>query len=383
MAEGTGPNRTGAHLSLQTTQPQKWGQGWISGTLSIALGGIGLGTVLCFHFPGQFTLPSLREQYPLVYVLVLLHLVLVSGFLLGTISLWLRYNKALGLVGILLALTAALLGGSQVPVGQAAGEGGWLGLDWFLLNLILYSVVYLPLERLFALYPQQPVFRMGWQTDLTYFFLNTLLVQTTTLLTLSPAMILFDWAKITSLVRLVESSPLLIQVIGAIMVADFTQYWIHRTLHTIPLLWRFHAVHHSAQSMDWLAGSRLHLFDVILTRALTYVPIYLLGFSQTAVILYVIVVVIQATFIHANVHWKFRPLRWLIATPHFHHWHHSAEKEAMDKNFAVHTPVWDLLFGTFFLPERWPGAYGLSNGDQVPKGWLGQFFYPFWSRSKT
>lgn len=118
---------------------------------------------------------------PLPFVRALLHCVLVGGFLLGTASLWLWHNKALGLTGIGLVLVAALLGGAQVPVGSSDSPHGIFGLDWFLLNLILYSIVYIPLERLFALHPLQPVFRSGWTTDLLYFFLNNLLVQATNL----------------------------------------------------------------------------------------------------------------------------------------------------------------------------------------------------------
>ena len=89
------------------------------------------------------------------------------------------------------------------------------------------------------------------------------------------------------------------------------------------------------------------------------------------------VVVVQATFIHANVRWEFRPVRGLIATPCIHHWHHSAERDAIDKSFAVHSPIWDPLFGTYFLPDRWPANYGLAGDDHVPSGWLSQFVYPF------
>jgi sterol desaturase/sphingolipid hydroxylase (fatty acid hydroxylase superfamily) len=92
---------------------------------------------------------------------------------------------------------------------------------------------------------------------------------------------------------------------------------------------------------------------------------------------YVVIVAAQATFIHANVRWRFHPFRRLLATPAFHHWHHSAEPEAVDKNFAVHTPLWDLLFGTYFLPERWPKKYGLTGGAALPDGWTRQFLNPF------
>ena len=370
------------HLSLQTTEPTSFGYGWISGVLSVALGVLGLGAVLCFHFPSWLTVEHLRELYPIPYVRAALHLVLVASFLLGSASVCLRYNKALGLTGIGLTLIAALLGGSRVPIGSEINDGPFLGLDWFLLNLILYSIVYVPLERAFAKRPEQGIFRDEWRTDLSYFFVNTLLIQFTSLLTVMPAMVLFDWARHTDLALWISDWPLVVQVIGVLLIADFTQYWVHRAFHEWPFLWRFHAVHHSATSMDWLAGSRLHLVDALITRAASYIPIYILGFSQRAIVVYIVLVAIQATFIHANVRWELRPLRRLVATPRFHHWHHSAESEAINKNYSVHTPVWDLLFGTYFMPERWPSEYGLSDGGDVPKGWARQLVFPFRRRPR-
>jgi lathosterol oxidase len=161
-----------------------------------------------------------------------------------------------------------------------------------------------------------------------------------------------------------------------LLVADFTQYWVHRAFHAIPLLWRFHAVHHSAEQMDWLAGSRLHLVDIAVTRGLTYVPIYLLGFGDGPLFAYLVVVSAQATFIHANIRFDFGWVKWLVATPQFHHWHHAAEREAIDKNFAVHLPMLDWLFGTMYLPGRWPKAYGIEGGSRVPDGFFKQLFWP-------
>ena len=129
--------------------------------------------------------------------------------------------------------------------------------------------------------------------------------------------------------------------------------------------------------MDWLAGSRLHLVDAVVTRALSYIPIFALGFSEAAMIAYAVVVTIQATFIHANVSWELKPLRWLLVTPRFHHWHHSDEQEALDKNFAVHIPIWDWLFRTYYMPaNRWPESYGLIEKSDVPNGFLQQVFSP-------
>jgi lathosterol oxidase len=371
-----------AHLSLETTEPMSVGYGFISGLLSAIFGIVGFGAVLCLHFPQYLTSAELRSFYALGYLRTIIHVTLVASFLLGSVSAFLRANKVLALTGIGFTLAAALLGGSRVPVEGEVGSGSWLGLDFFVLNLLLYTAVFIPLERLFALRAGQPVFRRQWVIDLTYFFINSLLIEVLTILTLKPALILFDWAQVAWVSATVGSLPLFVQVPALLLVADFTQYWVHRTFHVVPVLWPFHAIHHSIEEMDWLAGSRLHLVDVILTRGLTYVPIFVLGFSEQALIVYVFLVAAQATFIHANVRWEFRPLRRLIATPAFHHWHHSADREAVDRNFAVHTPIWDILFGTYYLPDRWPTAYGLSGRRDVPTRWVTQLLYPLRKQSR-
>lgn len=293
-----------------------------------------------------------------------------SGFISGLAS------ALLGLTGLGSTLTAPLLGGSAVAAGSAGRA--WLGVDFFVLNLFLYSAVFVPLERLFALRPQQGVFRRQWLVDLTYFFINSVLVELLTLATLKPAVVLFAWAQLDGVRATVSALALPVQVPALLLTADFTQYWVHRAFHRSRWLWPFHAIHHSIEQMDWLAGSRLHLVDVIVTRGLTYVPIFVLGFSEPALMVYVFLVAVQATFLHANVRWTFRRWRHLVATPAFHHWHHSAEPQSIDKNFAVHTPLWDLAFGTYYLPDRWPSAYGLAHG-RVPQGWLEQLLHP-WRR---
>lgn len=370
-------------LHARPTEPTHIGSGWISGVLSTALGLIGLGAVICFHHPSLFTMPELRGLYPIPYVRALLHLVLVTAFLLGALSVCLRRSKVLGLSGMALTLLAALLGGSRVVLEGELREGPFLGLDWFLLNLIGYSLVFIPIERLFARRRDQLVFRHGWRTDLAYFFVSALLVQITTVLTLRPAMIFFDWAAIPEVRAWVGRQPFAVQFLGILLLTDVTQYWVHRAFHRIPVLWRFHQIHHSTEVMDWLAGSRLHLIDVAVTRGLTYVPIYVLGFAEPPLFAYIAFVSVQATFIHANVRFEFGPLRWILATPQFHHWHHGAEREAIDKNFAVHLPVLDWLFGTFYLPKgRWPSSYGLASGESVPAGYLRQFVYPLARRRR-
>lgn len=379
MPDVTRSNRP--HVALETTEPTRFGHGFVSGLASALLGITALGVVVSLRFPDSVAFDELRPIYASPYLRALIHLALVAAFVLGSISAVLRRNKALALIGLGCTLAAALLGGSQPHADEAAGrEDSWLAVDFFVLNLLLYSAVFVPLERLFALRPAQAVFRRHWAVDLTYFFVNSLFVEVLTLLTLYPALVLFDWARVSAVAAAVASLPLAVQVVLVVLVADLTQYWVHRMFHAVPFLWRFHAIHHSAEEMDWLAGSRLHLVDVILTRGLTYVPVFLLGFSTAALTIYVFLVATQATFIHANVRWTFRRVRQLVATPAFHHWHHSAEREAVDKNFAVHTPIWDVLFGTYYLPDRWPSSYGLSGGPEVPSGWLRQLAHPFRGR---
>ena len=159
----------------------------------------------------------------LAYLQAAIHVTLVTSFLLGTVSAWLRTNKTLALTGIGFTLAAALLGGSRVA-GSGDAAGAWLGVDFFVLNLVLYSAVFVPLERLFALRPEQPVFRRQWPVDLTYFFINSLLIEVLTILTLKPAVIFFDWTRVEWVRGAVALLPLPAQVLALLLVADFTQY---------------------------------------------------------------------------------------------------------------------------------------------------------------
>ena len=179
------------------------------------------------------------------------------------------------------------------------------------------------------------------------------------------------------------AQPSWLQFVEIMLIADLTQYGTHRLFHAVPWLWRFHQIHHSSVALDWLAASRLHLVDIVVTRAVGFVPVYVLGFSTGPTYAYLVFVSFQAIFIHANVRFRFGPLRWLLATPQFHHWHHAAESEAVDKNFAVHLPVIDWVFGTFYLPgERWPARYGLE-GDPVPEGYGRQLVLSVPSRGRA
>ena len=351
--------------------------GWITGVSSVILGAAGVGAVLCLWYPALLTTPALRDVYDMRLIRGLIKAGLIAAFVLGAASLLLKRRKALGLTGVGLAALATLMGGSAVEVATPVRPSDYLGLDWFLINLLILATVFVPLESVFARLPAQRVFRRGWTTDLAHFAVSHLLVQAGVLLTLTPAAVFFRWAVSPALQGMVAAQPIVLQFVEILAIADLTQYGMHRLFHRVPWLWRFHQVHHSSRDMDWLAASRLHLVDIAITRAVGFVPVYILGFASGPTYAYLVFVSFQAILIHANVSFAFGPLRWLLATPQFHHWHHAAESEAVDKNFAVHLPVIDWVFGTFYLPgRRWPARYGLE-GDPVPEGYGRQLVYPF------
>jgi lathosterol oxidase len=159
------------------------------------------------------------------------------------------------------------------------------------------------------------------------------------------------------------------------VVADIAEYLIHLALHKVPFLWRFHAIHHSSRALDWIAGSRSHFVDDTLVRAFILVPL-MLGFSQSIIVAYLIFVTLHATWTHCN----FRPnAKWLekfLVMPRYHHWHHASHDEAIDKNFAIHFPWIDKIFGTYYFPEQWPEQYGLQD-EQISKSFFWQTIDPF------
>jgi len=162
-----------------------------------------------------------------------------------------------------------------------------------------------------------------------------------------------------------------------ILVADMMQYWTHRAYHEVPFLWKFHAIHHSAKTMDWMAGSRMHVLELIFTRVCVLGPLYVFGFEKSVMDAYIIVVGFQAVFNHANVHLPWGPLKYLFVTPDFHHWHHSSDQAALDRNYAAHYAFLDYLFGTVVkTDERFPKDYGVL-GDYVPPGFVKHQLFPF------
>lgn len=357
-----------------------FGTGWWSGILSLFFGFLSFGAVLCLHFPQLLTSPELRPHYPMHTMRLLIQSLIVGSVFFGIVSSIRRKKKTLALTGMLLAIAATALGGSSVQINHPLHNGPAIALDWFLLDLFLTALIYVPLERLWPQYPQQGTFRNEWTLDVVYFMSTHLPLQILSFLVLVPATQATKYLGVPALQNLIARMPWLLQFFFAILVADIAEYFIHLALHKVPFLWRFHAVHHSSKTLDWISGSRAHFVDDTLVRAFILTPL-MLGFSQSIILAYLIFVTLQATWSHCNFAPSVKGLEQYLVMPKYHHWHHTSQNEGIDKNFAIHFPWIDKLFGTYYCPDEWPERYGL-DGEEVARGFLRQTIEPFTKRKQ-
>ena len=281
------------------TQATGFGTGWWSGILSTFFGVLAFGAVLCLHFPQLLSSPELRPHYPMPVMRLLIQALIIAAILSGLIATVLRRKKVLALTGMMLALAATALGGASVPINESLHDGPAIGLDWFLLDMFLMALIYVPLERLWPQYPQQGTFRAEWTLDVVYFMSTHLPLQVLSFLVLLPATQATKYLAVPVLHESIARLPWLLQFLLAVVVADMAEYVIHLALHKVPFLWRFHAVHHSSKALDWIAGSRSHFVDDTLVRGFILAPL-MLGFSQSIIVAYLIFVTLHATWTHCN-----------------------------------------------------------------------------------
>jgi sterol desaturase/sphingolipid hydroxylase (fatty acid hydroxylase superfamily) len=241
--------------------------------------------------------------------------------------------------------------------------------------LLLAAVVFIPFERLAGARHAQRMLRRGWGTDALTGLMNGLLLY---------AVMLIVLARLDALAAIgvphlrvwVETRPVWAQAVLAVALGDLAIYGIHRLAHTVPWLWRFHAVHHSAEEMDWLVAARNHPVDLLLFRVASLGPLVALHVTPAAIGVFVLIFGWQSWLVHANVRLQYGPLRWMFVSPEFHHWHHSADRAACDKNYASLLACWDVLFGTAHLPRGGePLHYGVN--ERIPAGYVKRLFHPF------
>ena len=239
--------------------------------------------------------------------------------------------------------------------------------------ILIMALIFIPLERLLPLRRGQRILRKHWLNDVVYLFFNGILISAGVVILVVASMAVIR-PLIPDLNAVVRSQPLWLQALEVVLLADIGFYLAHRAFHTVPLLWKFHAIHHSIEEMDWLAAHRVHPIDQIFTMTSSLLPAYALGFSAEAMAVYAIIYQGQSLLIHSNVRIGFGPLSLVLASPRFHHWHHANERAAHNKNFAGQLPFLDAIAGTLHMPRRMPKAYG--GDDPVPPLYHQQLAYP-------
>jgi len=274
-----------------------------------------------------------------------------------------RRASQIGISGVVLALLTTL-----VVLAALSVRSG------IIFGLVVLAVIFIPLERMFALHPRR-VLRQGWRTDLVHYLVNGAALKVGLVVAVVAAGGALRVFVPAPLRMAVGASPGCVQIVAGFAIAMVGGYAGHRAAHEVPLLWRFHRVHHSVQEMDWLAANHLHPLDETFVRSAAVLPLYALGFGRLSLGAFIVLITLQAIFIHSNVRMTFGPIRWVIATPQFHHWHHAREPQAYNTNYAGEFPFLDALFGTLYLPaDHWPAQYGIDDAE--PAGYLRQLAWP-------
>lgn len=222
--------------------------------------------------------------------------------------------------------------------------------------------VFTPLERLFSAREGQKIWRQSWVLDF-YFFTGQYLLWNTL------AVALLSWVRDTINIYgaelwlgTVSQWPLWVRVLVAFVCGDFLVYWFHRACHQFQFLWRFHAIHHSSETLDWLAAHREHPVDGILTQLCQNLPLFFFAVRLDAIGALVVFRGAWALFVHSNISLPLGPLHYLLGSPQLHHWHHRSTEQTVH-NFANLAPWLDWLFHTHYLPTE-PETYLLGIPDQ-------------------
>jgi sterol desaturase/sphingolipid hydroxylase (fatty acid hydroxylase superfamily) len=245
-------------------------------------------------------------------------------------------------------------------------------------SLLFLAAVFVPLERAFPARAGQPFFRPAWGTDLAFFLGQYLLWNGLVLACLAPVGRALAALEPAGFRAGFASQPGWLLALEVVLLSDLLVYWAHRIQHRVPFLWRFHAVHHSAERLDWLAAHREHPLDSVWTLTWINLPVLALGFPVESVAGLVAFRGLWAIYIHSNVRIRLGPLRALVGSPELHHWHHARDRHA--GNYANLSPLMDLLFGTYRCPDREPDALGLR--EAFPRGYVAQLLHPFKPRRR-
>jgi sterol desaturase/sphingolipid hydroxylase (fatty acid hydroxylase superfamily) len=176
---------------------------------------------------------------------------------------------------------------------------------------------------------------------------------------------------------------LVVQLCLAMLISQFGEYWAHRSMHEVPLLWRLHATHHSPDRLYWLNAARFHPIDTAISYIAGNTPLLLLGAGPDVLLLYNVWIAVHGMFQHCNIRVKLGPLNWIFSMAELHRWHHSLVLEEANANYGNNILLWDIVFGTVYWPADREAAenIGLSEIPNFPKDYIGQILSPFrWAR---
>ena len=170
--------------------------------------------------------------------------------------------------------------------------------------------------------------------------------------------------------------PLVAQGIIFLIGQDFIMYWTHRWFHG-ETMWKYHAVHHSSEELEWISAARFHPINLFLGSVVADVTMLFAGISPTIFVVLGPLTVAHSAFVHANLPWTLGPFKYIFAGPVFHRWHHTSPDRGGEKNFAGTFSLFDVMFGTFYMPEgQLPDRYGIAERD-YPQTFGAQLVHPF------
>ena len=247
------------------------------------------------------------------------------------------------------------------------------------LSFLFLLVLFRPLELAFPARASQRFFRPDWALDLCYFLGQYLVWNALVLWALSYVAGAIDGLTPSGFRAAVAAQPWYVQAVGVVVLSDLCVYWGHRLQHAVPLLWRFHSIHHSAEHLDWLAAHREHPLDTIYTLTLINLPALVVGFPLETLAALAAFRGLWAIYIHSNVRLPMGPLKYLFGAPQLHHWHHDRARDA--GNYANISPLVDIVFGTYRCPDHEPERFGIA--EPLPRGYVAQLLHPLMRKDST
>lgn len=254
--------------------------------------------------------------------------------------------------------------------------------------LVFCALLFGLLERVFRVYVLKPKLRKERIADLLFWFFTPTVTRWMVVTSLSALTLaiagkdVFAFAETMQQRGPLAGLPGWLQIVIALLCGDFLMYWNHRLFHR-GWFWKVHAVHHSPEELDWLVSARIHPLNDLPNKLVTVLPMLFLGVDLKLFAVVIPFMQLWTVSLHANLPFGFGPLAYVITTPRYHRWHHTSAPEGIDKNFAGLFPIWDIVFGTFYLPKGvQPHSFG-AGGDVVPTGFVGQLLHPFGVRFRA